>query len=203
MAVSCLSVIRTWIDKEFKLFNKHHQRMQALLTLLRLRIMRVAFLCLTNDKFWKQLPPLSWLLEIGKDNQATDSRDLIFGVLGIADPSHQLQVDYHLTVEEVYTTAFQNMLQSEGSLNVLRFVTGEVLQEDSNRSLISHVELPSWVPDLPLWNNYSTAVTIQTKGIMTNLAGNHYIHAASGKYDLESKTEFDFKDHGRTLLLVL
>ena len=126
---------------------------------------------------------------------------MIFGVLGIIDPSHQLQVDYHLTVEEVYTAAFQNMLQSERSLNVLRFVSGGVLQDESNRSPISQVELPSWVPDLCFWNTYSTAVTIQTKGIVTNLAGNHYIYAASGKCDLESKTEFAFEDDGRTLVL--
>lgn len=145
---------------------------------------------------------MSWSLEKGRKNLSTDSRDLIFGLLGIADPSHQLQVDYRSSVEEVYTTTFRNMLRSEGSPNVLRSITGEDVREEFDRSPVNHGKLPSWVPDLYLHRIASTASVIQTERKLPTLAKNRNAYAASGNYELESKIEFEFEDDGRTLVLI-
>lgn len=76
---------------------------------------------------------------------ATDSRDRIYGPLSLACKltgltSSQLVPDYNQTVEHVFVTAAEYLLNQVPSLEMLSLVDAS----DADRSLA----LPSWVPDL-------------------------------------------------------
>jgi hypothetical protein len=73
--------------------------------------------------------------------EATDPRDKVYGLLGIAPPDSEatsVQVDYSKSVEEVYEDLANLILSSSGNL--------DLLSVPQNSSQFSQ-RLPSWAPD--------------------------------------------------------
>jgi hypothetical protein len=81
------------------------------------------------------------LLHHCRSFEATDPRDKVYGLLGVAPPESEaisVQVDYRKTVEEVYEDIACLILLSSGNLNLLSVPR-------SNSQLGKR--LPSWAPD--------------------------------------------------------
>jgi hypothetical protein len=73
--------------------------------------------------------------------EATDPRDKVYGLLGVAPPDSEaasVQVDYSKSVEEVYEDLANLILSSSGNL--------DLLSVPQNNSQFSQ-RLPSWAPD--------------------------------------------------------
>jgi hypothetical protein len=77
-------------------------------------------------------------------HQATDTRDLVYARLGLAEDSRGIEVNYKLSVAEVYTAA-SSFLLVEGSLELLVTFKPYRFQQWS-----SSERLPSWAYD---WSN--------------------------------------------------
>lgn len=96
---------------------------------------------------------LQLLLSSTRRFKATDPRDKIFALLGIAVPSEELQArltdrdfiqpDYTKSTGVVYRDVTLHLIRLEQSLDILSTV------EDS--SLRETPDLPSWVPDYNVW----------------------------------------------------
>jgi hypothetical protein len=71
--------------------------------------------------------------------EATDPRDKIYGLLGVASDAQALGItpNYSSTIQEVYIDVARRLIRYTGSFDVLKFV--ETLKHDDS--------LPSWVPD--------------------------------------------------------
>lgn len=82
---------------------------------------------------------LGTLLFHARDCRATDLRDKVFGVLGLADPNiYQLAVDYRLPIRDVFLKAAAAIISKTDRLDIL-----------SAAQNIDRVHsLPSWVPNL-------------------------------------------------------
>lgn len=89
------------------------------------------------------------LLMILHDNRgagATDPRDLIFGVLGLLDPSsHDIQVDYSMTTESVYNSVALSIIHQSDSLSILS--AAGCGNTNHLKCSLEGLSLPSWVPD--------------------------------------------------------
>lgn len=70
--------------------------------------------------------------------QATDPRDLVYGILGLADDQASLEIDYSLSIAEVFTRAALDIILKEKNLSLL-------LYNGLGRN--EQFQLPSWVPD--------------------------------------------------------
>lgn len=75
---------------------------------------------------------------------ASDPRDLVFGLLGIITDNDalQLQVDYHLTIAEVFTAVTRAFISNRDKDKYSYHLDYCVPREESTRNI-----LPSWVPD--------------------------------------------------------
>ncbi|KAJ9495967.1 hypothetical protein H2202_008489 [Exophiala xenobiotica] len=83
--------------------------------------------------------PLHDLMLASRDCQATDLRDKVFSMLGLADPEvYDIRADYRLPLPEVLKIAARKILPQEGGLQLLG-----ACQNPERRH-----ELPSWVPNL-------------------------------------------------------
>ncbi|KAI0540009.1 heterokaryon incompatibility protein-domain-containing protein [Xylaria digitata] len=74
-------------------------------------------------------------------NQATDARDKVYGLLGLANDGDAVSAKYEITAEEVYQNAALAIIQKTGSLDVLAYCLKPRLSKPSK------LRLPSWVPD--------------------------------------------------------
>ncbi|RSL59562.1 hypothetical protein CEP54_007220 [Fusarium duplospermum] len=65
--------------------------------------------------------PLSVLIESSKKSLATNPRDKIYGLLGLAndDAKSSLTIDYNKSVQEVYEEVTRYLIFAEGKLNIL------------------------------------------------------------------------------------
>jgi hypothetical protein len=81
---------------------------------------------------------LNRLLCLGRNVLATDSRDQLYSLLGLMDPSIVANVrpDYTASIQSVYMSFAETMIRTTGGLEVLRHC--DPLEKQ---------ELPSWVPD--------------------------------------------------------
>lgn len=59
---------------------------------------------------------LSLLLAMTCNSTATDPRDMIYALLGIATPSHGITVDYGKSLSELFTDTTRSMIQKTNSL---------------------------------------------------------------------------------------
>ncbi|EKG20144.1 Heterokaryon incompatibility [Macrophomina phaseolina MS6] len=87
--------------------------------------------------------PLEFYFDLARSHGATDPRDKVFALLGLAEPeprTEYLDADYSRTVQEVYLLCASYVLRGRTGLQLLSMV-----EDKSERSLTS---LPSWVPDL-------------------------------------------------------
>lgn len=90
-------------------------------------------------------------LAVASACKASDPRDLVYGVLGVADKGTGIQVDYSLPVEEVYARTTIALCREEQNMN----------------SLIDYRRLPhtsrvqswSWILDVPLAPNSTRFIT--------------------------------------------
>jgi Heterokaryon incompatibility protein (HET) len=104
-------------------------------------------------------PPMSLAQYMARhrDSKCSDSRDLVYSMLGLANASDFPVIDYALSVKEVYAVAFKYCVEKSRSLNVIcnhQFRMGV----DGP----AHVEgLPSWLPD---WRSLWFAGTIISAG---------------------------------------
>ena len=81
------------------------------------------------------------------DFQATDQRDKVFALLGIADSqSHGVQPDYTISVNECYVQATASIVKAKRNLSIFNVPFLSEPQRDAN--------LPSWVPH---WNRDAPA----------------------------------------------
>ncbi|UZP38061.1 hypothetical protein NXS19_005877 [Fusarium pseudograminearum] len=101
---------------------------------------------------------------------ATDQRDKIFGLLGIAaecqDPSRippALRPDYSVDVTETYLKVARFLLENGSSLAVLTRAHGSDSCSMRRNRVYDLADLPSWTPD---WSDYQ----VFNKGIRTSLA---------------------------------
>lgn len=70
-----------------------------------------------------------------RELEATDPRDKIYALLGLAEDD-QFEVDYDESVREVYQRFAVACIERSGTLGILNFVIGSYRND-----------IPSWVPD--------------------------------------------------------
>lgn len=107
----------------------------------------------------------SALLTALRYRAATDGRDMIYGILGMAGADRiRIVPDYaNATIRSVYTTAFRRIISEDGNL---RCLTWAQLQEPGSRNRT----LPSWVPDLTAMGSSESRRTIGVGPIGLNNA---------------------------------
>jgi hypothetical protein len=109
------------------------------------------------------------LFSRGRQIQATDPRDYIYGILGLLKESEannpDLQPDYHLTVSQTFTRTARYLLNKEG-LAYLFEILGLPKSIDS---------LPSWVPD---WTKSKVVSTMDIDGVKCNFSAGGNMKAA-------------------------
>ncbi|KAK3612876.1 hypothetical protein LTR22_028411, partial [Elasticomyces elasticus] len=82
---------------------------------------------------------LSDLLPTLRDSSATNPRDKLYSLIPISlDGADLLDVDYSLSVEEVYIDAAMNFIQKHKNLDILGHCTG------TSRESAAVIQLPSW-----------------------------------------------------------
>jgi hypothetical protein len=110
-----------------------------------------------GDKF----ASLSEVLAISRGSKATDPRDMVYAVLGMADPEvYRLTPDYRSSVREVYVAAAKAALlgRDRHSIKLLN-----VCQNPERRNT-----LPSWTPNLT--ENWTT-FPFETNDIFRGIGG--------------------------------
>ncbi|KAJ4376360.1 hypothetical protein N0V83_001643 [Neocucurbitaria cava] len=111
-------------------------------------------------------PYLSGLLHDFRTRSSTDSRDKIFGLLGLVTEDlkyNELQADYSLPTDAVYRQAFIYLLQQKKSVNLL------VRAIELKRTL----DLPTWIPD------WTAEVDEATANIELNIIYTLHLYNAS------------------------
>ncbi|KAK0646928.1 heterokaryon incompatibility protein-domain-containing protein [Cercophora newfieldiana] len=103
--------------------------------------------------------PLENLLRSFRDRTATDPRDMVYGMLGLAHwetVQADIQPDYTLGVAETYASVVRKLVNLDGDLYPLgphRFET-----ETSPR----RYGLPSWVPDYSMTSEWTSYLDLDT-----------------------------------------
>lgn len=90
-----------------------------------------------RQKLARETRTLKKLLLATRSNSATDPRDKIFALLGLATQKGSLEADCSKSVAEVYIEAAWTLTRETQSLEVLTLTSSTHRVED----------LPSWVPD--------------------------------------------------------
>jgi hypothetical protein len=93
--------------------------------------------------------PLVALISYGSESKATDPKDRIYSVLGLAKGDNDkdlIEPNYkkHCNASEAYLTFFKAFVQKHASLDIICFVEMFNQRCQSSKSVS---ELPSWVPD--------------------------------------------------------
>ncbi|KAJ4371627.1 hypothetical protein N0V83_004847 [Neocucurbitaria cava] len=82
---------------------------------------------------------LLYLLCVFSESKASDPKDKIYGLLGLATDKVRIEPDYNKSVEDVYIETAKRIITSSGNLDLLN--ASGILNEGSE------YHLPSWVPD--------------------------------------------------------
>jgi hypothetical protein len=88
-------------------------------------------------KMQQQRTSLLWLTNHFANTKASDPRDKVYALLGLATDHVNVVPDYGRSVAEVYIDTAREMITSPGNLDVLCACEKQGITE----------ELPSWVPD--------------------------------------------------------
>jgi len=95
-------------------------------------------------------PPLLTLVARARNAQATDPRDKVFALVGLAQERGGAGVlgtpDYRLSVEQVYTQFVLDTVSASRNLDVLSLVHGRFFEDGEPDT--QKLNIPSWVPDL-------------------------------------------------------
>ncbi|KAH8900709.1 HET-domain-containing protein [Thozetella sp. PMI_491] len=93
--------------------------------------------------------------------QATEPRDMIYALLGLAKERSAIEIDYGRSKKEVYGSAMIAMLrQDHGGPGPLRFLQDCDLERDA--------ALPSWVPDFGIMHSFKTT-SLAASGVGVSL----------------------------------
>jgi hypothetical protein len=98
--------------------------------------------------------------------QATDARDLIFGVFGLRGLSYRTDfaVDYRMSVEEVFVQAARVIIEERGDLDIFALCDGARGYSERD-DLVVFYSLPSWVPDWSMSQSTDFAVTVYSPNV--------------------------------------
>lgn len=142
----------------------------------------------------EQTPSFLRLLSVTRPFKASDSRDKIYGILGIptanSDPDAGdlfLQPDYTKTVSEVYIECALAAIQKTQSLHLLLYVQHEYFatwRSDISEEIEADdtlVNVPSWVPR---WHRYSATSISRSEHVTTDFKA-----SSSLKFDPGLKPE--------------
>ncbi|KAK0507070.1 hypothetical protein JMJ35_010528 [Cladonia borealis] len=119
--------------------------------------------------------PLSLLLNASRRFGATDPRDKVIALVGLADhrslgSSATAVLDYSKSVEDLYTEVTGHLIKRERSLNLLSSVEDIV-----DRFCMS---LPSWVPNYSIWQRHTIlGSSIRVPHLNFHTAGNSQVVA--------------------------
>jgi hypothetical protein len=104
-----------------------------------------------QKRFAEVISP-AYLLHYGRSFLATDPRDKIYGLLGfpaLHDALVDLEPDYNMSVEEVYTETAVKIIENTGNLSILSFVEAPPREEDNlplpGDDQLGWPNTPSWV----------------------------------------------------------
>ncbi|KAK3292971.1 heterokaryon incompatibility protein-domain-containing protein [Chaetomium fimeti] len=119
-----------------------------------------------RSKFHQTANTLLEILCARRAAEASNPRDMIYGILGLVSKSEMWPkdlIDYNLTVERIYTTAAHRILQSS-SWSVLQSLLAAA---DNNTPMEARPRpsLPSWVPDWTLVPGYPMSLPDTYAGI--------------------------------------
>jgi len=128
------------------------------------------------------------LLRACGDFDATDPRDKVYALLGIAKDAERLRitVDYSKSPVAVFTEVAKVLIREYG-VNILSFNAGLSLRDYKKPTLLKRVDLPTWCPDWTLAPLYTLA--------SERFGGSGRFSAARG-FQVEAKLQFP----GDTLL---
>jgi hypothetical protein len=120
------------------------------------QLAKLANLVSNGDKF----ASLSEVLMVSRGSKATDPRDMVYAVLGMADPErHSLVPDYRSPMREIYIEATKAALPADRHLQLLGAC------QNPNRLN----GLPSWVPNLTEnWTSFPFEGNHTFRGIAWN-----------------------------------
>jgi len=110
-------------------------------------------------------PDILTVLHKSRHCSATDARDKVFAVLGLAHEQFQKEfpIDYSLSTEEVFTQLATHLIQSRGDLRVLKHTTGQGMDFEVHG-------IPSWVPRWDIKAGYVPLPAQFSASEMDNLA---------------------------------
>jgi len=100
-------------------------------------------------------------LELGRRCRASDDRDKIFGIIGLAQAfgdTVPVTIDYKLTTQELYIAVATALHKRTQNLDFLGYV-----EEKYSIDFSRNFDLPSWVPDWTLWNSTSLGRIIEMR----------------------------------------
>ena len=139
--------------------------------------------------------PMSFMVEHTLSRCATDPKDKIYAIQGLINCGPSLAPNYLLSCEEIYTTAFKDMLEYFGDLRVYNYL--QEIHPDRN------TRLPTWVPDF-------TASKLQAMAFIGGASPNDPIDstsfgplysAASERQGELIKARMMFQENGSVLVL--
>lgn len=125
-------------------------------------------------------PSIIELLSAFNDRKATDQRDRIYGILGLASEGRSMKPNYAKSARRVFIEATTTIINESGNLELLCFQ-----QNDHARQDVFMKRLPSWVP------NFGTKWAVPK-----SLAhpGSRPSYSAGETSELYSKYEFFIRD---------
>jgi len=91
-----------------------------------------------------QKMPLLGLIAYGSDSKATDPKDRIYSLLGLAQDQGLATPDYSLDIRTTYTSLVKSFVDIYKSLDIICFA--HLFHQDDVKSTFQP-RLPSWVPD--------------------------------------------------------
>ncbi|KAK3067912.1 hypothetical protein LTR53_014924 [Teratosphaeriaceae sp. CCFEE 6253] len=113
---------------------------------------------------------LDYLLSLSQDRGNTEPRDKVYGILGLANDSHEIPIDYSLPLAEVFAAATRTAIASGKDISAARASSGR-----------THTPGHSWVP---MWDRTWDA-NVDPHGLPT-----HYQASASYGVAMEPPSGF-------------
>ncbi|EEU42720.1 uncharacterized protein NECHADRAFT_47287 [Fusarium vanettenii 77-13-4] len=106
-----------------------------------LKLQEKARFMLKTKAEWKGTDSLTSILARSRNSKASDDRDRVYALIGLADPGYGITPDYSadITLCHVLTQTTRNIILFENRLDVLLFLDSSYL--------VRRPELPSWVVD--------------------------------------------------------
>jgi hypothetical protein len=96
---------------------------------------------------------------------ATDPRDKVFALLGLANDASGMQVDYSKTTTEIYAQFVHYLIKTTKSLTILSMVSPMFLSDRGKSTRqAGRGSGPSWLPELNLRHTHTRCIGYQSRG---------------------------------------